>query len=193
MPESAAARGLGEQYTYAMRRTLLFALALAVPAALPAQGFPASQRSTITQNVAHTKVELSYGRPVARGRTLFGQLVRWDDVWHPGADAATKISFDRDVLIDGQPLKAGQYSLWMIPREGKPWTVIFSSKAETFHRPYPGDSTAVLRVDVTPETISHVESMTIDFPKVLSDEAVLRFHWGTTAVSMNIKAPYRPL
>ena len=175
-----------------MKRALSFALAVAIPALLPAQGFPASQRASVSQNVAHTKIDIEYGRPVARGRTLFGQLVKWDEVWHPGADRATKISIDHDVTIEGQPLKAGEYSLWMIPRDGKPWTVIFNSKAQTFHRPYPGDSTDVLRVDVTPETFSHVESMTVDFPSVSADDAVMRIQWGTAGVSLKLKAPYRP-
>ena len=175
-----------------MNRPLLcLAIAVAIPATAPAQGYPASQRATVSQNVALTKIDISYGRPVARGRTLFGELVRWDDVWHPGADQATKMGIDHDITIEGQTLKAGEYSLWMIPRDGKPWTVIFNSKAQAFHRPYPGEATDVLRVDVTPETFSHVESLTIDFPKVLNDDAVMRIQWGTTGVSLRIKAPYR--
>jgi hypothetical protein len=175
-----------------MNRTLLLAIAAAIPAVLPAQGFPPSQRATLIQNVALTKIEVSYGRPVARGRALFGQLVKWDEIWHPGADRSSKLSIDHDITVEGQPLKAGAYSLWMIPRDGKAWTVIFSSDAEAFHRPYPGEAKDVLRVDVTPETFSHVESMTIDFPSVQSDDAVLRIQWGTTGVSLKLKAPYRP-
>lgn len=174
------------------RLALLAGIALLLPASVPGQGFPASQRATLTQHVAHTKIEVSYGRPAARGRTLFGDVVRWDAVWHPGADAATRFTVDRDITVEGKELKAGEYSLWMIPRDGKPWTVIFNSAAKVFHRPYPGEATDVLRIDVTPETLSHLESMTIDFPKVLADDAVLRIQWGTTAVSLALKAPYRP-
>jgi hypothetical protein len=166
--------------------------ALVLPSVAHAQGFPASQRQAITQNVALTKLEVSYGRPVAKGRELFGKLVPWNEVWHPGADEATKLKLDHDVTVDGQALKAGEYSLWLIAREGKPWTVIFNSAANVWHRPYRYESTEVLRVDVSPETVSHVESMTIDFPMVLSDDAVLRISWGTTALTMKIKAPYRP-
>lgn len=42
------------------------------------QGYPPSQRGTVTQNVAFTEISVSYGRPVARGRELFGALVPWD-------------------------------------------------------------------------------------------------------------------
>jgi hypothetical protein len=174
------------------RPTLALLVALALPMTLPAQGFPPSQRQTITQNVALTKIEIAYGRPVARGRALWGQLVPWDAVWHPGADSATRVAIDHDVTVEGKTLKAGEYSLWLIPRDGRPWTVIFNSAAHVFHRPYPGDATDVMRVDVAPETLSPVESMTIDFPKVVSRDAVLRIQWVTTGVSLHLNAPYRP-
>ena len=167
-------------------------LATLVASSAHGQGFPASQRQTIAQNVALTKIEITYGRPVARGRELWGKLVPWDEVWHPGADKATRLKTDHDITVDGKALKAGEYSIWLVARDGKPWTVIFNSMFDTWHRPYVGEATEVLRVDVTPETVTHVESLTIDFPSVLNEDATLRIHWGTQAVSMKIKAPYRP-
>jgi hypothetical protein len=174
------------------RPTIALAVALLAPAAIRAQGFPASQRQTITQNVALTKFEIAYGRPVARGRELWGKLVPWNEVWMPGADKASHLTIDHDIMVEGKPLKAGDYSVWLIARDAKPWTVIFNSAWDVWHRPYSGESTEVLRVDITPETITHVESLTIDFPSVISDDATLRIHWGTSAISMKIKAPYRP-
>ena len=155
-----------------------------------AQGYPPSQRGTVTQNVAYTEISVAYGRPVARGRALFGALVPWDAIWHPGADSATRVRFSRDILVEGKPLGAGEYSLWMIPRENAPWTVIFSRAARVFHLPYPGANRDALRVDVTPEQVSHMESFAIYFPMVLRDSAVMRLHWGTTAVPIRVKAPY---
>lgn len=157
-----------------------------------AQGYPFSQRGSVTQNVALTTIAVAYGRPIARGRALFGSLVPWDSVWHPGADSATRVTFSRDVLVEGKPLHSGEYSLWLIPRERAPWTVIFSRAAHVFHKPYPGSRFDVLRVDVTPEQVSPMESFAIYFPSVLRDEAVMRLHWGTTAVPLHIKAPFRP-
>ena len=174
--------------------TLLTSAGFAAFVAAPvvAQGYPASQRGSVTQNVALTEISVSYGRPVARGRTLFGQLVPWDSVWHPGADSATRVAINHDVTIEGRPLKAGEYSLWLIPREKSPWTVILSQAAHVFHRPYPGQGVDALRLDVTPEKGSHMESMAIYFPSVVRDEAVMRIHWGETMVPLNIKATYRP-
>jgi Protein of unknown function (DUF2911) len=157
-----------------------------------AQGYPFSQRGTVTQMVAYTEISVSYGRPVARGRELFGALVPWDSIWHPGADSATRVRFSHDVVLEGKPLRAGEYSLWLIPHEHAPWTVIFSRAAHVFHKPYPGAKYEVLRLDVTPEQVTNMESFAIYFPMVLRDEAVMRLHWGTTAVPIRIKAPYKP-
>ena len=157
-----------------------------------AQGYPFSQRGSVTQSVAHTEIAVSYGRPIARGRVLFGVLVPWDSVWHPGADSATRISFTHPVLLEGHEVKAGEYSVWLIPREHRPWTFILSGAAHAFHKPYPGVAADAYRIDVTPEVSSHMEAMAIYFPMVHRDSAVMRIHWGTTSLPLRIKAPYRP-
>jgi len=175
-------------------RALLSSATLGLLVAGPAraQGYPFSQRGSVTQMVAFTEISVTYGRPVARGRALFGALVPWDSVWHPGADSATRITFTHDVVLEGKPLRAGEYSLWLIPRATKPWTLIVSRAAHVFHKPYPGERFDVLRLDVTPEQVSPVESFAIYFPEVLRDEAVMRLHWGTTALALHIKAPFKP-
>jgi len=171
---------------------LILAAAALCPGAAGAQGYPFSQRGTVSQTVAFTDVAVTYGRPVARGRPLFGQLVPWDRIWHPGADSATRISFSRDVLLEGQPVRAGEYSLWLLPRQSGPWTLILNRAAHVFHTPYPGAGTDAFRVDLAPDSASHMETMMIYFPLVLRDEAVMRIHWGTTFVPVRISAPYRP-
>ena len=159
-----------------------------------AQGYPASQRGRVDQTVAFTDISVVYGRPVARGRTLFGDsaLVKWDVIWHPGADSATRVTFSRDVKLEGRDVKAGEYSVWLIPRANKPWTFVLNRAAHVFHIPYPGEGSDALRVDVTPERGSHMETLAFYFPMVLRDEAVMRVHWGEVMVPVRIKAPYRP-
>lgn len=171
-----------------------FPIALVCASSAGAQGYPFSQRTAVTQNVALTEIELRYGRPVARGRRLFGDsaLLPWNQVWHPGADSASRITFSRDVLINDQPVKAGAYSLWLIPRANGRWTFILNARAHVFHTPYPGESTDALRLDVETERGAHMETMAVYFPVVLRDEAVMRIHWGETIVPVRIKAPWRP-
>ena len=159
-----------------------------------AQGYPASQRGRVDQTVAFTDISVVYGRPVARGRTLFGDsaLVKWNVIWHPGADSATRITFSRDVKLEGRDVKAGEYTVWLIPRESGPWTFILNRAAHVFHIPYPGEGSDALRVDVMPERGTHMETLAFYFPVVLRDDAVMRIHWGETMIPVRIKAPFRP-
>lgn len=177
------------------RKLLALALAAATFVHAPraaAQGYPFSQRGRVSQTVAFTDIDVFYGRPTARGRALFGALVPWDTIWHPGADSATRIVFSHDVLLEGRQVKAGEYSLWLIPREHAPWTFILSRAAHTFHKPYPGASEDAFRVDVEPEHGEHMETLAIYFPMVLRDQATMRIHWGDTIVPIHLRAPYRP-
>lgn len=166
--------------------------ALGATKSLTAQGYPFSQRGTVSQNVAHTKITITYGRPVAHGRALFGNLVPWDTIWHPGADSATRFAVSRDVLLEGRLLAAGEYSLWLIPREQTAWTLILSRAAHVFHKPYPGPAADALRLEITPETGDYMETLAFYFPVVLRDDAVLRFHWGKMMLPVKVKSPYRP-
>ncbi len=175
-----------------------FLIALVALAALPirggAQGFPASQRGRVEQTVAFTDIAVMYGRPVARGRVLFGDsgIVKWRTVWNPGADSATYVRFSRDVLVEGREVQAGEYSVWLIPQSAGPWTFVLNRAAHVFHTPYPGETSDALRLEVTPERGAHMETLAFYFPVVLRDEAVMRVHWGDTMVPVRIKAPYRP-
>jgi hypothetical protein len=176
--------------------TTAFSIVLAALASSPctAQGYPFSQRGRVDQTVAFTDISIAYGRPVARGRVLFGDsaLVKWDTIWHPGADSATRVTFSHDVKLEGHDVQAGEYSVWLIPRANKPWTFILSRAAHVFHMPYPGPARDALRIDVTPEHGAHMETLAFYFPVVLRDEAVMRIHWGEMIVPVRIKAPYRP-
>src|SRR5690349_7200302 len=143
-------------------------------------------RALYVTGVQTCALPIYYNRPVARGRKLFGDLVPWGEVWHPGANDATTISFSKNVLIEGKPLAAGDYTLWAIPDSTR-WTMIFSKALHVWHRPYPGASKDVLRVQLTPEHGDHMEVLAYYFPVVGPDSATLRFHWGTTIVPIKIR------
>ena len=68
---------------------LLFFLISASDAAAQRGRVRLSQPGTVSQTVDSTVITLVYNRPVARGRTLFGELVPWGRMWHPGANEAT--------------------------------------------------------------------------------------------------------
>jgi hypothetical protein len=170
-----------------LRVVALVATALGPAAAACAQGIPFSQRGAVYQRVGYTDLTITYSRPVARGRTLFGGVVTWGRVWNPGADSATTITISRDVAIEGRDLAAGRYTIWLIPRADSAWTAIFSRAVDVFHTPYPGEEHDALRVAVTPQRGSHVEVLAFYFPVVAPDSAVLRLHWGETMVDLRVR------
>ena len=170
---------------------VLAVFALSVTGEARSQAVPRSQHATVSQMVGRTEIAVSYSRPVARGRVLFGDdgVVHWGRVWTPGADSATRISFSRDVLVEGKEVKQGSYSVWLVPRDGEFWGLILSRAAHVWHIPYPGDGQDALRADVRPESGSHMEVLALYFPIVAPDSAVLRIHWGETVVPVRIRAP----
>jgi hypothetical protein len=145
-----------------------------------------SQRAAVMQMIGTTKVEVTYSRPVARGRTLFGALVPWGRIWNPGADSATAITVSAPVRINGAELPAGSYSLWANPGENE-WTLIFSRAYPVWHVPYRGGQDA-LRVTAVPERGTHMETLAFYFPVVEGLTATLHLHWGEVIVPLRLEA-----
>jgi hypothetical protein len=155
---------------------------------IPLEDVRKSQAAAVSQRVANTEITITYSRPVARGRELFGGIVPYGQVWNPGADQATAVVFSRDVTVNGESLGAGKYSIWVIPDPTR-WTLIFSRAGDVFHTPYPGETQDALRLEIAPEATSYTEVMSFDFPSVEGKETTLRFRWGNTSVPMAIVVP----
>ena len=173
----------------------IISLVLGLAARADAQSIPFSQHALVSQRVAYTDLTIEYNRPTARGRVLFGDsgsVVRVGRSWNPGADSATHLTVSRNVMIEGQPLKQGTYSIWLIPQASGPWTLILNSAARVFHTPYPGERSDVLRVQVMPERGDHMEALAFYFPVVGRDSTVLRLHWGTTIIPVQVRVSREP-
>jgi hypothetical protein len=169
----------------------LLAACVLVHGAAAAQDAPAgpkpSQRGTVSQRINDTTVAIDYSRPVARGRELFGKLVPYGRVWCPGADNATTIEVTTAVKLNGQELPKGRYSVWAEPNADK-WVLIVNRSADVWHTRYPAGQDA-LRIDVTPRTAAHMETLAFYFPVVDGRKAELVLHWGTVAVPVEIEVP----
>lgn len=172
------------------RAILLLALVLpttGIALDLNAQEPRKSQHGSVSQRVGQTLVTVEYNRPVARGRKLFGELVPWGRMWHPGADTATTISVSTPVRVNGRNLPAGTYSLWTEPGRDR-WVVIFNRKQPVWHTRYPEGEDA-LRVNVSPRTGAHMETMAFYFPVVEGRQAELVLHWGEVVVPLQLEVP----
>jgi hypothetical protein len=165
-------------------RLLGAALVVALPTIAAAQ--PRSQLGVVTQSVAGARIEIVYRRPVARGRSLFGFLVPWGQIWTPSADTAARFTTSAPLEINGAKLAAGSYSVWAIP-DSTSWTLIFNSINQVFHLRYP-QGHDVLRVTATPTRGEFVETLMFAFPMADADSARLELRWGTTVVPFAIHA-----
>lgn len=116
----------------------------------------ASPLKTISGAIGNKSIAVQYGSPGIKGRTIWGDLVPYGEVWRTGANEATFISLEEDVLVEGETLKAGKYSLFTIPRENEPWTVIFNSEWDLEHGHFQyKEEKDVLRVTAAPEWVEN--------------------------------------
>ncbi|MCB9898867.1 MAG: DUF2911 domain-containing protein [Planctomycetes bacterium] len=169
--------------------TLLSAVSLAASAASQqAPALPAVRESpaaSVTQRIGLTDVTVSYHRPGVKGRTIFGGLVPYGELWRAGANENTTIAFSHDVTIEGKPLAAGTYGLHMIPRPDR-WTIVFNGDHESWGSYFYREEADALRVDVTPEEAPSTEWLRYDFDDLTDSSATLSLVWAETAVPMHI-------
>jgi hypothetical protein len=101
--------------------------------------------------IAGKAFKVQYGSPAVKGRELWGDLVPYNVVWRTGANEASYVDLAEDMTVEGQKLAAGKYSLFTIPKETGPWTVIFNSDWDLEHGHFQYDEkNDVLRVEVEP-------------------------------------------
>ena len=109
-----------------------------------------SPKASVSYTIGLTDVDVHYGAPAVKGRTVWGGVVPYDKVWRGGANEATTIEFTTDVNVEGQNLKAGKYALFFIPGPTE-WTVIFNKKYDQWGAFSYQESEDALRIIVTPK------------------------------------------
>jgi hypothetical protein len=149
----------------------------------------ASERGSITQTIDGTTITIDYARPRIRGRAaVFGDEVKWQEVWTPGANMATTLEVNKDIQLNGHPVPKGKYSVWMVVTQGD-WTVLLDSTVKRFHTDRPDKDKAVVRFEVRPQQRPRAEVLTWSFPEIRADGGVLAMHWDTVYVSLTVKVP----
>ncbi|OGS72734.1 MAG: dihydrolipoamide dehydrogenase [Flavobacteria bacterium RIFCSPLOWO2_12_FULL_35_11] len=149
-----------------------------------------SPAAKMEQVVGLTDVTVEYSRPGMKGRTIFGDLVPYGEVWRTGANANTKITFGDDVTIGGKELKKGTYAIYTIPNATS-WDVIFYSDATNWGNPAKWDESKVaLKTAVEVHLLPNkIESFTMTFDDVNNDSAVLGILWENTYVGVKFEVP----
>jgi len=151
-----------------------------------------SPEQTITHTTSkQTNFTVFYNRPYKKGRTIFGDLVPFDQVWRTGANEATTFTTDKDIQVDGTTLPAGTYTLWTIPGKNS-WKVIFNNANYSWGvqltngKPSYDSSYDVLTIEVpTQALLNVVEQFSIYFQEA-KDFTILYLAWDRTAIAIPI-------
>ncbi len=196
--------------------TLTLLVVVASAGSLVAQGLTtppggANQRAVVTQYLGMVSVTIDYNAPdvtspAGEDRTgkIWGQLVPWGIApnpfypgfgtaenmpWRAGANQNTTITFSHDVEIEGQPLAAGTYALFMAPGETE-WTIIFNKNSSAWGSFFYEPSLDALQVQVQPAKADFFrEWLTYEFDDRQLDTAQAVLHWENLRVPFRISVP----
>lgn len=148
-----------------------------------------SPEAQFTQQFGESEIKVTYARPLARGRKVFGGLVPFDSLWRTGASDCTTLTLKEDVIIGGKKMGAGKYALFTIPKADE-WTIILNSNT-TQHGAYEYDAKLdVHRFSVKPmKTERFYETFTVEINDFTPrGEAALNLIWENTEVKIPLKS-----
>ncbi|WP_205525876.1 DUF2911 domain-containing protein [Pyxidicoccus trucidator] len=160
---------------------------VATPAAAQLKLPAASPAAKVAQDVGVTEISIEYSSPAVKGRKIWGDLVPFDKVWRTGANAATKITFSRDVTFGGKPVPAGTYSIVSVPSQ-KGWKVMLNKELGLWATPAPyAAANDVATATATTTEIPNRERLTFLFSNTTDDSTSLDLEWEKLRVSVPIK------
>lgn len=158
------------------------------------QSTAAVQQDTLKKSVPkeeHAQVGaahlmIKYHAPAVRGRTIWGGLVPYGDVWVTGAHSATSFEIDKDFVVGEKKIAAGKYALFTIPGKDK-WTIILSKNWDQHLTDEYDQKDDVVRVDVVPEILENIQER-LKYTITGQDEtsAVLSIRWEKIRVSIPV-------
>jgi hypothetical protein len=154
---------IGDRFAAAERRTGLSQL---------------SVRDTARATIGAATISVDYGRPLARGRTLLGNVISYDRVWRTGANAATQFTTTAPITLAGLSLAAGTYTLWTIPRVSRV-DLIVNRQTGQWGTEY-GRAHDLGRVPMRADSVdTPVEQFTISIEPTDERNGTLAMAWGT--------------
>jgi len=147
---------------------------------------PKSPKTTAMAMIGGNHIHIEYSAPSTRGRQIFGGLIAYGEVWVTGAHKATNITFDKDVVINGENIEAGKYGLFTIPGE-EIWTIIINKDWDMHLADNYNQENDMLRFEVPVKVLEEsVETLTF---QVLSGNDIsgqVTIAWAKVEVAFEI-------
>lgn len=174
-----------------------------------------SQKASVTQTIGITDVTITYHRPGVKGRKIWGDptpeqaasvsgnatldnqitrpkdaaLVPWGHMWRTGANDATTFEITDDVLVNGQKLLAGSYSLHTIPNKDE-WTIVFNSTANQWGSFNYDPAKDTLRIKAKPQWVNENEEwLQFSIDPVADNSARVNLRWEKISVPFTVEVP----
>ncbi len=170
-----------------------------------------SQKASVMQTIGVTDISVTYHRPGVKGRKIYGDwpadakapagegtldnqntrpagapIVPFGRLWRTGANDATQFTVTDDVLINGQPLAAGTYSLHTIPGKDE-WTVVFNGTANQWGSFNYDPSKDTLRVKAKPVAAEHQEWLAFEIEPTAENSARVNIRWEKLSVPFTVE------
>ena len=126
-----------------------------------------------------------YSRPQKAGRTIYGDLVEYNQVWRMGANEATEIEFFKDVKIAGKKVLKGKYTIYAIVNPTQ-WTMILNKDTDIWGAFKYDEKKDVVRTTVPVEKLAEaVEAFSIQFDKTTTGTNLV-IAWDDVKVALPI-------
>ncbi|MFT6053772.1 MAG: hypothetical protein ACJAS3_001511 [Roseivirga sp.] len=149
---------------------------------------PKSPPESTKVTIGGTDVLIDYHSPGVRGRTVFGGLVAYDQVWVTGAHSATSIEFSRDVELNGNKVSKGKYALFTIPGKSE-WTLIINTDYNQHLADNYDQSKDILRLQLMPEKLETVqEHLLYEVTPTEKNEGEISISWADIKLSFKMRA-----
>lgn len=128
-------------------------------------------------------IMIDYGAPSVKGRTVWGGLEKYGEVWRAGANENTTISFDRDAKVGGQSLAAGKYGFFLIPNENGDWIAIFNKKNDAWGAYSYTEADDALRLNIQAEFVANVQEQLM----YAVDNSGIVFAWDKARIKIPVE------
>lgn len=138
--------------------------------------------------LGEANITVTYGRPYKKGREIYGGLVPYDEVWRTGADEATTLETDRDLMLGALHVPAGKYALFTIPGASM-WTLIVNKVSDQWGAFSYDEAEDLGRVQMSvSETAEMMEQLTIGIKAGEGTNGTLSIDWDMTSATLSLMA-----
>jgi hypothetical protein len=146
----------------------------------------ASPRDSTQIDLNGKRIFIDYGAPSKRGREIFGSLVPYTRWWRTGANEATSLKTDFDLLVGDTVLPKGAYTLYTLPSE-KQWKLIINNQTGQWGTVYVPEMDFVRAPMKMKKLRDVVERMKITLEKNGENSVMLKIEWDRLLVWAEFK------